>query len=445
MATALFDEQRRLGEEIDRAATNYGKAGKDRKNSVEFFNRKIDSIKSLFTEFNENNTEIESEYREKVQDHDYFTNNYFGSISEMYTKALSKMENDLKLFCDNLGARDGISEIVANKEFAKRMLTLLSDRAKKCPNVDLKTLRFNLTRADRYWQSYSQCKQQIVAGNGAQADLENEASEVHDVHQAIVVMIEEQIAAAEESEERDYDPFAHGDLNRTMLQINESLRSFSPRYSSRDSYDDVKLPRIQIPKFDGSFNKWPEFRDLFTALVHKKKNVPNVQKMQYLKSNLENEAADIIRHLQITDVNYETAWSLIERRFNNKKMLLTNYLLRFFNQPVIESEQSEALKKLLDGTREILMSLRHLGEPTEHWGSIVVFVLTQRLSPETFRLWEESCGEETSNVEKLETFIETRFRTLENLEMKKKISELDRSNYEFGSQQAGQGVQCCRG
>lgn len=190
----------------------------------------------------------------------------------------------------------------------------------------------------------------------------------------------------------------------------------------RDPPEDFKLPRIQIPKFDGSFNKWPEFRDLYIAMIHSKKTMANVQKMQYLKANLEKEAADIIRHLSITELNYEIAWKLIDKRFNNKKMLVSNYLNRLFKQSVIQTEHSGELKKLLDGTKEMLVSLENLGQPTEHWGSIIVFIVTQRLPPETYRLWEESSGEEFSDMEKLESFLEIRFRTLENLEIKKNMT-----------------------
>lgn len=44
-------------------------------------------------------------------------------------------------------------------------------------------------------------------------------------------------------------------------------------------------------------------------------------------------------------------FGLIERRFKNKKMLVTNYLNRSFNQSVIITEHAGSLKKFRDGTK----------------------------------------------------------------------------------------------
>lgn len=70
-------------------------------------------------------------------------------------------------------------------------------------------------------------------------------------------------------------------------------------FSFRSSYlnnmgNNVKLPEIKIPKFDGDCTKWPEFRELFCLLIREKPHVPNVQKMQYLKMNLIGSAANVI-------------------------------------------------------------------------------------------------------------------------------------------------------
>lgn len=210
--------------------------------------------------------------------------------------------------------------------------------------MDLKTWKFYLIRAERYWFEYKNYLENLQENHAEYFNnnqLSEEQNEVHDMYQEITVFIEQVIADAEVEENEQFnnhEQFDEFDLNRTMFELSQNIR-----HMKKDSHDDFKLPRITLPKFDGSFSKWPEFRDLFVSLIHNRKTIPKVQKLQYLKGNLEKEAADIIRHLQITDANYDSAWQLIEKRFNNKKMLITHYLNQLLNQESIRSEHAGLL------------------------------------------------------------------------------------------------------
>lgn len=42
---------------------------------------------------------------------------------------------------------------------------------------------------------------------------------------------------------------------------------------------DLKLPNIIIPIFDGDYNSWKAFKDIFESLIHKNQKIPSVQKM----------------------------------------------------------------------------------------------------------------------------------------------------------------------
>lgn len=66
----------------------------------------------------------------------------------------------------------------------------------------------------------------------------------------------------------------------------------------------VKLPNIELPKFDGNYERWIPFRDLFESLIASNTALPNVQKLHYLRSALTGEAAKVINSLEITNDNY---------------------------------------------------------------------------------------------------------------------------------------------
>ena len=65
----------------------------------------------------------------------------------------------------------------------------------------------------------------------------------------------------------------------------------------------VKLPNIELPKFDGNYERWIPFRDLFESLIVSNNAFPNVQKLHYLRSALTGEAAKVISSLEITNDN----------------------------------------------------------------------------------------------------------------------------------------------
>lgn len=71
---------------------------------------------------------------------------------------------------------------------------------------------------------------------------------------------------------------------------------------------ELKLPPVVIPKFDGTYQNWPPFYDMFKSLVHDKNDMPEVHKLHYLKANLIGEAEHLLRHFQLTEANYQPSW-----------------------------------------------------------------------------------------------------------------------------------------
>lgn len=143
---------------------------------------------------------------------------------------------------------------------------------------------------------------------------------------------------------------------------------------------------MDIAIFEGDYMEWTSFHDLFDSLVHQNSKLSDVQKLQYLKSKVRGEAAQIIKHLQITHSNYETAWNLLKSRFQNTKHLVDTYVSRLFNQAPVKQEKSSELRKLLDNMTESLFALKNMGQQIESWDCIIIHMITQRLPTVSFKL-----------------------------------------------------------
>lgn len=150
-----------------------------------------------------------------------------------------------------------------------------------------------------------------------------------------------------------------------------------------------RLPTIQIPKFDGSYYKWLEFRDTFNSLVHSNSKVNDIHKFHYLNSYLEGDAARVISNFEVTSDNYAEAWKILCDRYNNKRQLVNNHLKSLFNIQPSTRESERALRFIIDHVTKNLRALNTLGQPTLQWDTLIIFMVTAKLDSNTSIKWEE--------------------------------------------------------
>lgn len=132
----------------------------------------------------------------------------------------------------------------------------------------------------------------------------------------------------------------------------ESLNSSTVLNTDNNGSASVKLPKIEIPRFDGKPQNWNDFKDLFKNLVNDEINISNVKKLYYLKSALTGEAAELSRDFSITDTNFQEAWALLCQRYDNQRAIIKMHLCDLFSLSRIKNENR--LRKLLDEFGKII-------------------------------------------------------------------------------------------
>lgn len=58
----------------------------------------------------------------------------------------------------------------------------------------------------------------------------------------------------------------------------------------------VRLPKLDLPSFSGKYEEWFPFFDSFTSIIHSNESISDVQKLQYLKGCLKDEASTVVRN-----------------------------------------------------------------------------------------------------------------------------------------------------
>lgn len=179
----------------------------------------------------------------------------------------------------------------------------------------------------------------------------------------------------------------------------------------------LKLPQIQIAKFDGKHFRWLEFRDTFESLIHKNDRIEDVHKFHYLNSYLEGDAARIISNLEVSTNNYSEAWKLLCNRYDNKRVLINHHLNSLFNIKHLPNETERSLRFLVDHVTKNLRALSSLGQPTDKWDVLIIFMLSSKLDSQTLIKWEEyrNILEDIPSLENFYKFLTDRANVLESL------------------------------
>ncbi|XP_043474382.1 uncharacterized protein LOC122506332 [Leptopilina heterotoma] len=180
-----------------------------------------------------------------------------------------------------------------------------------------------------------------------------------------------------------------------------------------------QLPEISLPQFCGDYSSWTPFRDLFSSLVGQNSEISGVEKMHYLCTTLTGKAAQLIANLPLSSDSFDSAWSLLTSRYENKRLLISSQMDKLFNSSIISAKSASDLNTLLTTTTEALNALKALNAPVDSWDLVLVHFTTRRLDSQTREAWENKQGSRTEppSYQQLKEFLTGRARALENLQL----------------------------
>lgn len=179
----------------------------------------------------------------------------------------------------------------------------------------------------------------------------------------------------------------------------------------------VKLPQLELPKFDGDPKKWQGFFDAFCAAIHDKNFIPAAQKFSYLKSCLRGSAATYLQHLNVTEANYKEAFELLIKKYDRKKFTISEFIFTFMNQPFISKASSTAVHSMLDVAQEVVRGLKALGNKAEERDPWLIHILVNKLDSESRSLWAQaSTGNDFPSFDNFIEFLEKRCEALDTIQ-----------------------------
>ncbi|XP_049300546.1 uncharacterized protein LOC125774317 [Anopheles funestus] len=175
----------------------------------------------------------------------------------------------------------------------------------------------------------------------------------------------------------------------------------------------LRLPKIELPSFNGEATKWLTFKDRFISMIHSATEIPAVMKLQYLLASLVGEAATHFEHTEVIADNYSVTWDALLKRYDNKKALVREYYRALHFLPRMQSDHVDELARLVDDFTRHVKGLRKLGEPIDHWDVPLTNLLFLKMDKLSIVAWEEA-GAERDGYAGLVKFLEDRVRMLKS-------------------------------
>ena len=163
---------------------------------------------------------------------------------------------------------------------------------------------------------------------------------------------------------------------RILLNGTDSLSTVTAVTRSSKS---VKLPKLELNKFNGDPTKWKSFSDSFLSAVHNNDDISDIQKMTYLQSLLEGSASETIEGLSLSKENYKAALDILKDRFGNEQILISvhmNNLLKL--EPIKSIAFMRGLRRVYDNIETQVRSLRNLGVDSRQYGPMLIPILCSK-------------------------------------------------------------------
>lgn len=414
--------------EINRLMTNFKK---NARKTPEYIKKKRSQLQTVWTSLTWLNSCLELGID---RSHVYITGGFFSRLEEKVKEFEALLDEAEQML--NPGALMGSQvTIPVNEEITEgETVDSITDLKKSTPNQNLKGMDTLTKKKIIKMENFRKLMEQVwdlLQRDDQASQMWNYYIDRINTQRSIIQDIFDEISL----QKPDVSNLSNIELDKLDLEMSELIsevyRKQAIDTSPSNVEDKLRLAPINIPTFSGEYRSWCAFHDIFRQLVHENKKLSSVEKMQYLKTSLQGEAAKLIGHLDISNNSYAIAWELLDNRYNNLRMLCGAHIHRILHLPKVNQPTIAELKYVHDTIQESLHSISSLGVETDSWGPFIVHLILERLDRETVRFFEQSltAPKEIPELNILLSFIQNRFQSLEMLHIQDQQTENKRSSF----------------
>ena len=137
-----------------------------------------------------------------------------------------------------------------------------------------------------------------------------------------------------------------------------------------------------MPKYSGDPLNWQTFWDCFESAIHLNSNLSGVQKLSYLRAQLEGETAKVITGLPLTNTNYAHAVDLLKGCYGQPGKLIRAHIQALLDTPKPVNKLTSLLS-FHDTIEGHIRCLESLGKSSDSLETLLVPIMLGKLPEET--------------------------------------------------------------
>ena len=148
----------------------------------------------------------------------------------------------------------------------------------------------------------------------------------------------------------------------------------------------VKLPKLDVPTFDGNILHWRSFWEQFSISVHDRSHLSNSEKLVYLQQSLKGGSArGAIEGLSRSGDCYNEAIECLRSRYDRPRLIHQAHVRVILEAPSLKEGNGKELRRLHDTVQQHLRALKAMG--CEAPGPFITSVLELKLDTNTMFEW----------------------------------------------------------
>ena len=150
----------------------------------------------------------------------------------------------------------------------------------------------------------------------------------------------------------------------------------------------VKLPKLDVPTFDGDLLNWQTFWEQFCVAVHDRSNISDAEKLVYLRNSLKDGSAKgVIEGLSRSGEHYHEAIECLRSRYDRPRLIHQMHVKRIMEIPLLKEGSGKELRRLHDVAQQHLRALKIMKhEPS---GPFITSLLELKLDSGTMFEWQK--------------------------------------------------------
>ena len=176
----------------------------------------------------------------------------------------------------------------------------------------------------------------------------------------------------------------------------------------------VRLPKLEVPTFDGNILNWRCFWEQFRVSVHDRSSLSDSEKLVYLQHSLKDGSAkNVIEGLSRSGDNYSEAVDCLQARFDRPPLIHQTHVRMIAEAPALKDGTGKELRRLHDTTQQHLRALKAMGYDPP--GPFITSLLELKLDTNTMFEWQRHSQESTDvpHFSKLMEFLNLRAQASE--------------------------------